>query len=179
MKNIQNKVELLRVLAKKMVVLKDEHVYREMSVLRRVLSDTEWNLLDEEGKQTRRKSALDLMNNWNNEPLFDLGGAEEKKRDFGYEESVIEVYEVITSLLKRIPDNDLAVELLRLKVFLIIEKDFINDKFISNKHIPPGIFENLVDMLEEKHAHLPLRSFVNLYQRMYLKWPTRPAQTKE
>lgn len=167
----QEKIELISLLQKQIASLNGSYSAEEKSIVRRVLSEEEWKLLNDNEKQSRRKASISLGEKWSHENDIRKGG-------YSYSESVVIIYDLIISTLNKLEsiENQLDTDLLRVKVYFLIEKDFINERSAihSIRHLPLELFDNLATTLDQKYPDLELNKFQSIYSDMYEKWPNRP-----
>ena len=166
--NRSEKIELLELLEHSDSEPKTSHGYSENSVIRRVLSEERWCLLSNKEKQSKRNASISLGKKWS----LDAEKLE-------YAEFVVSVYDLITNTLEKIDsiDSELDYDLLRMKAFFLIERDFIDEKkgFEKDRHLPAVFFKHFSIELEEKYPFLELENFYKIYLIMVEKWPNRPV----
>jgi hypothetical protein len=168
----EQKVSLLNSLSEKIAPLNYHYDTEEKSIIRRILGEEKWRLLNEDEKQSRRKSSISLGKKWSEDHFLGIN----EKADYSYDECIVVIYDLIRQTLSIIDtiQDDLNTDLLRVKAFFLIEKDFIDESFKSNKHLPLEIFENLANTLAESYPDLKLDIFYSLYSLMYKKWSNKP-----
>jgi hypothetical protein len=167
----KQKVELLKALQERVSSLTYPYNAEEKSIIRRVLSEEEWCLLSDDEKQSRRKASISLGKKWAIDDNIETV-------DYSYSEGVVVVYDIIRETLNKIDavEGELDNELLRVKAFFLIEKDFIDEKGTThmNRHLPRELFDNLATTLGEKYPFLQLDKFCAIYSKMFEKWPNKP-----
>ncbi|HEY8936996.1 MAG TPA: hypothetical protein VIM65_17335 [Cyclobacteriaceae bacterium] len=166
----EDKVFLLRTLSERIASLRYTYDAQEKSIIRRILNEEEWYRLSDDEKQSKRRATISLGKKWSNDYFLGVN----EKSDYSYEEGVILVYDAIRDILSKITEKESTTDLLRVKAFLVIEKDFIDENLRSNKHLPPEFFENIANTLSSKYHELQLDKFYVLYSDMYEKWTNKP-----
>jgi len=164
----EQKISILKSLYGSIESLNYRYGAEEKSIIRRILNEENWHLLNDDEKQARRKESILLGEKWSAD--------DNDKVDYTYDKSVIVVYDAIRQILDRIDTlQDLPnTDLLRVKVFFLIEKDFIDESFKANRHLPIEVFQNLAETLAEDYPALQLKSFNSIYSVMFEKWPNKP-----
>jgi len=174
----EQKIELLGTLQEKISTLSYPYKTEERSILRSILSEEEWGLLSDDEKQSRRKASISLGKKWDSDPLL---GQKPSEADYTYQESVVILYDLIREALIKIDaiEGELDIDLLRVKSFFLIEKDFIDEKATihMNRHLPQELFSNMATILSDKHPFLELDKFYVIYAKMHEKWPNKPNPT--
>jgi len=173
--NKKEKIALLSDLYNKIELSKSVST-GERHIIRKVLREEEWLLLSDDERQSRRKAAISLGKKWVADPFIYTGENHNRIADYTYEELVIAEYDFIREILKIIDTMNYSknLDLLRIKMFLEMEKDFIDETFMSNKHMPPEFFKNLSNSFDFKYPDLNLSKFSEFYDRMYESWPNKP-----
>jgi len=168
------KVAFLTFLNAKIEPLSYSYSAEEKSIIRRILNEEQWHLLTDDEKQSRRKASISLGKKWSTD--YFLGTREDA--DYNYDEGVVVVYDAIRYILNKIDIEltNLSTDLLRIKAFMVIEKDFIDESPRANKHLPIDIFKNFAGTLAKDHPDLRLDDFYFYYSGMYEKWPNKPKQ---
>ena len=176
MNKIEEKIELLRRLQEDLDSLSYPFHAEEKSVIRRVLGQEKWKLLSDDEKQSHRQVSISLAKKWG------LDDNPEQANNISYAEEQLVVYDSIREILGKIDvlTETLNADLLRIKAFLLIEKDFIDEThdLQMERHLPREVFDNLLKSLEENYPDLQLNKFRASYGKMYEKWVNKPEPVR-
>ena len=151
--------------------IEDKIPYKqEISILKQMYEQLEWDDLSDEAKQDKRKSILVTLDKWSYE--------EGVRSESTYEKNVIELYDEISNVLSKNLSNDLYTK--RIKSIIFIEKIFIDEKkVISNiRHMDyfiwTQLFESTASNIPDLYRSLDLHILNDRFMRMYKSWPKRP-----
>lgn len=148
-------------------------VGNEMSIIHLLIKQKDWDTLDDEQKNTKRKGYLEDFEKY----FLDNN----KQRVFQYELSVFQLTLKINNFLNTYCTDDISNEFLfRIKSMLFCEKEFVNQYEKINKvgHIPYEIFEPLIEKVKdtEEYKLYKLDELFVAYKKMYQLFLEKPYE---
>ncbi len=136
---------------------------REIALLRILKSEDEWRLLDKIEKQKKRKFVIQY-----------LESRSEKKVELNYEKNIVDLYDLGNEILGKI--NSLSSDiLLRLKILISIEQEFINECNINKldkiRNVDIDILTNLMTEIKSVAFNyfisLRLELYINILEKVW------------